>query len=273
MSEFNSSDEFFDWYIPEIQKHAPNLEELVLGKQQKKIPKLLPDLSEDEITSMFLKIREFVNIPDDVHLVYRKKSITYASRYNTQLKRLEILCPKYTIYHLRYKPVIRAAMQHEMGHILNRDYKFNPAGGHGACSNRCMDIRINEHIDREDLRDLFNAVYYFRFTEFPMLVPEETFPEMNLPMKKKGTYSFGVIHTYYHLSKLDEPEPPEKPPKIYELPQLGDIVKINKTSSYGKVIAISEEKVEVEKMTKKEVDEHFKKLKGGTGMGSYTPTK
>jgi len=47
-------------------------------------------------------------------------------------RRLEILCPTYAYFHLRYDPIIKAAIQHEMGHILNRDYKVNTIGGFGG---------------------------------------------------------------------------------------------------------------------------------------------
>jgi hypothetical protein len=270
MEKFNTSDDFFAWYIPELKKYIPNLEEMVVAERQGEFTKMLPDLDDYEIESLFLNIRGIVELPEDVFLVYSKTLNTYASRYNTAKKRLEIIIPKFALYHIHYDPVIKAAIQHEMGHILNRDYKFDSSGGHGACSNRCMDIRINHHIDRDDLRDLFNAVYYFRATNFPMLVPEEILPAYGLPMKKSGTYSFDVIHKYYHLNDMDKPKPKPKPPKEYEQPKVGDIVRVDATASYGKVIAIKDGKSVVEKMTMEEVNEHFKKMKE---EGGYTPMK
>jgi len=209
---------------------------------------------------LFSEIRNIISVPENVFLVYSSTSTTYASRYNSQKRRLEILCPTYAYFHLRYDPIIKAAIQHEMGHILNRDYKVNTIG-HERCANRCMDIRINHHIDREWLRDLFESVYYFRanpnFTNrtLPMLVPEEILPSYNLPPRKNGTYTYQVIHTYYHLNDSDK-EPP--PPKEYRMPEVGEVVRINKTKAYGKVTRIKDGKAEVERMTADEVKEHFK---------------
>jgi len=141
-----------------------------------------------------------------------------------------------------------------MGHILNRDYKVN-VKGHSSCLNKCMDIRINQHIDREWLRDLFDAVYYFKTTNFPMLVPEEILPNWGLRLKKHGTYSYSVIHKYLHLN--DKKKAP-KLPMEYKSPSVGDIVLINKSKQYGKVVAIKGGKSVVEEMTADEVKAHFK---------------
>jgi len=274
MDKFETSDEFFDWFLPTIKKHVPNLDELVLDAERaakrgednhKKIIKALPALDSDQIERCFTEIRKIIKIPDNIFLVYDSGAKTYYSRYNTQKRRLEIGFPTYAYYHLRYEPIIKAAMQHEMGHILNRDYKVNEKG-HVGCANRCMDIRINHHIDREWLRDLFDAVYYFRTQKFTMLVPEEVLPSYGLMLKKHGTYSYQVIHKYYHLNDSEKQPKKPKPPMEYKMPEVGDVVKINKTQEYGKVTAIKDGKAIVEKMTIGEVKEHFKN-QDGSGYG------
>jgi hypothetical protein len=279
MEKFDTSDEFFDWFLPTLEGYVPNYKELVINAPQaamqgvdnhRVIASKLPTLTSDEVEYVFEKVREAIAIPNDVFLVYEKELHTYASGYNARKKRLEIYLPTYVFYHLRYDPIIRAAIQHEMGHILNRDYKVITEKGHSGCANRCMDIRINHHIDRDELRDLFNAVYYFKVESFTMLVPEEVLPSYGIPLRKHGTYSYQVIHKYYHLNDKDKVEPkpkPPKPPKVFNLPKVGDIVKINKTSDYGRVIDVKDAKAVVEKMTVEEVSEHFKEIED---TGSYS---
>ena len=269
MKEFKTSDEFFDWFLGEIESFAPNYKELVANASEASrqgvdnhaiIVQSLPTLSSEQMSEMFSSIREIVKIPDNFFLVYDSKINTYASRYNTSKKRLEIICPTYAYYHLRYPPVIKAAMQHEMGHLLNRDYAVNTKG-HSGCANQCMDIRINHHIDRDWLRDLFDAVYYFKVSKFTMLVPEETLENYGLRLKKYGTYSYQQIHKYYHLNDSDPQPKKKKPKKVFNMPEIGDVVLINKSNDYGKVTAIKDGKAVVEKMTIDEVREHFKKNK------------
>jgi len=253
-TDIEDSDEFFDWFLGEIEAHSPDYKNHVMSHSQQKISNSLPNLSKEQMDYTFKKIREIITIPSNVYLVYDSKIQTYASRYNAQKKRLEIIIPTYGYYHTRFAPVIKAAIQHEMGHILNRDYKVQ-VKGHSSCLNQCMDIRINQNIDREWLRDLFDAVYYFRVKKFTMLVPEETLPNWGLRLKKHGTYSYSVIHKYFHLN---DKKKKEKPPKEYKTPSVGDIVMVNKSKKYGKVVEIKDGKAVVEEMTADEVKETFK---------------
>lgn len=265
MKKFDNSDEFFDWFLGEIEKHSPNYRSLVANSEMAAqrgidnhaiIVQSLPVLTVEQTTYMFDEIRKIITIPDNFYLVYNSSINTYASRYNTEKKRLEIICPTYAYYHLRYEPVIKAAMQHEMGHLLNKDYAVD-VKGHVGCANRCMDIRINHHIDRDWLRDLFDAVYYFKVKKFTMLVPEETLENYGMRPKKSGTYSYEQIHTYYHLNDGD-PKPPKTPKEVeYKMPKVGDVILINETSDYGKVVSIKDGKAVAEKMTLEEVKEHF----------------
>ena len=257
MDIFETSDKFFDWFLGKIESYSPNYRELVANDRQEEIVKSLPALNNSQMTEMFSAIRDIIKLPPNFYLVYDSGINTYASRLNTKKRRLEIICPTYAYYHCSYPPVIKAAMQHEMGHLLNKDYAVNTKG-HTDCSNQCMDIRINHHIDREWLRDLFDAVYYFKTGTFPMLVPEEMVENYGMPLKKHGSYSYQEIHKYYHLNDEDPEEPTEPPTKIYNLPEVGDVVLINKTSDYGKVTSVENGKAVVEKMTMDEVREHFK---------------
>ena len=151
-------------------------------------------------------------------------------------------------------------MQHEMGHILNRDYKVN-IPNHIGCVNKCMDIRINQHIDRGYLKDLFDAVYYFKTKKnFNMLVPEDTIENYGMRLKKYGTYSWQQIHKMYHFNDSDPSKRKEKLPMEYKLPEIGDIVMINASNNYGQVTDIEGDKVEVVALTAEEVNEYFKSV-------------
>ena len=143
MDIFETSDKFFDWFLGKIEKYSPNYRELVINSAAAArqgvdnhgiIVQSLPTLSDSQMKEMFSSIRDIINIPDNFYLIYDSRIKTYASQLNTQKKRLEIVCPTYAYYHLRYPPVIKAAMQHEMGHLLNQDYAVNTKG-HSDCSN------------------------------------------------------------------------------------------------------------------------------------------
>ncbi len=261
MTTFDTSDEFFDWYLSEIEKHVPQYKKVVRGSEYNYLAKKLPPLSQADIDYMFSEIRKIFKIRSNVFLVYDSSKITYYSLYNPRKKRLEIGVPRVAFYHLRYPPIIEAAMQHEMGHILNRDYLVN-IPNHIGCVNKCMDIRINHHIDREKLRDLFDAVYYFKTKgdSYKMLVPEDILEDYGMRLKRYGTYSFKEIHDFYHFNDNKDKKVEEKETE-YVLPQIGDFVKINKSGKYGQVIEVSSDKVEVVEMDKEDVDEYFRAIK------------
>jgi len=269
MEDFKTSDEFFDWYLAKVESHAPNYKVILNnaftdpqggGSFFYELSQKFPVLTSEQMTFMFAEIRRIFNVRSNVFLIYDSKTVTYYSRYNPTKKRLEIGCPTTAYWHLRYPPVIIAAMQHEMGHILNRDYRVN-IPNHVGCVNRCMDIRINQHIDRDMLRDLFNAVYYFKVKKnFKMLVPEETLQDYGMRLKSFGTYSWEQIHKMYHFNDSDPKKKQPKQPMEYELPEVGDIVLINASNKYGQVTEVEGDKVEVVELTAEEVNEHFKSI-------------
>lgn len=277
MEKFKTSDEFFDWYLATIESYAPDYKAILQKAFSDpnggsslfyELSQKFPKLTKEQMDFMFAEIRRIFKVRSNVYLVYDSKTITYYSRYNPTKKRLEIGCPTTTYWHLRYPPVIIAAMQHEMGHILNRDYKVN-IPNHVGCVNRCMDIRINHHIDREMLRDLFNAVYYFKEKKhFNMLVPEDTIEDYGMRLKTYGTYSWEQIHKMYHFNDSDPKEKKPEKPMEYKLPEVGDIVMINASNKYGQVVEVEGDKVEVVEITAEQVNEHFKNI-AASGGGGY----
>jgi hypothetical protein len=264
---FKTSEEFFEWYIPTIEGFVPSLRSYVVNGRHKAIAKRVPKLDDKTTKFMFKKIREITPVPDNVYLVYSPKYQTWASTYNTKKKRLEIIIPTYGYYMLRYPPLIKVAIQHEMGHIFNRDYSVQ-IEGHGNCVNMAMDCRINAQIDRDHLRDLYDATYYFKQKSFKSIVPEEFYGDISLPLLEgTSAYSWKTIHEYYHYSDIDVPDhakkPQQKPEKYTQMPVEGDIVQIRKGTKegrYGRVIDIVNEKAVVEEMTRDEVQEYFDML-------------
>jgi hypothetical protein len=284
LTPFKTSDEFFDWYIPMIEEFVPALKTYVLAGRHKAIVKRIPKLDSTQRDFMFKKIREITNVPDNVFFVYSPDFKTWASTYNKSKKRLEIIIPTYGFYMLRYPPVIEAAIQHEMGHILNRDFLVQ-ISGHSQCINICMDCRINDQIDRQALKDLYDSTYYFKSKSYKSIVPEEFYPDIALPMLEGGAaYSWKTIHDYYHYNDADieNPQGATEPPETYvKDPVVGDIVQIRKRGEmegkFGRVTAVKDGKASVEEMSRDEVEEHFDKLEDAkynpSSTGSYTPSK
>jgi hypothetical protein len=264
METFKTSEDFFKWYLPQIRKHVPSLERYVLSGNHAGIVRRIPKLTKAQQKFMFKKIREIQKIPNNVFLVYNHSFQTWASCYNPRKKRLEIIIPVYGYYMLGYEPVIIAAVQHEMGHILNRDYLVQ-LDGHPNCTNVAMDCRINAQINRDALRALYHATYWFKVKEDKMIVPEEFYEDIGLPQIKTGAaYSWKTIHDYYHYndtSKKQDKKKPKKPETYIKDPQIGDIVQIIKEGKdegkFGKVVDIVSGKSVVEEMTLEEVQEYF----------------
>ena len=110
-SKIDNSPEFFEWFLGELEKYVPNYRELVIDAPNAArrgvdnhsiIVAGLPTLTNEQMTYTFTKIREIISIPSNVYLVYDSAIPTYASRYNTKKKRLEIIVPTYAYYHTRY---------------------------------------------------------------------------------------------------------------------------------------------------------------------------
>lgn len=272
---FDTADKFFAWYIPLLEEFVPALRTYVLAGRHKAIIKRIPKLEPKQRDYMFKKIRDITPVPDNVFFVYSPDLKTWASTYNKKKKRLEILIPTYGYYMLKYPPLIKAAIQHEMGHILNRDFLVQ-LKGHSQCVNISMDCRINAQIDRQELRDLYDATYYFRMKSYKSIVPEEFYPDVGLPIiEGAAAYSWKTIHDYYHYNdcKITSPQDSKAPEKYVKDPQVGDIVQVRKKGvdegKYGRVVEIKDGKSIVEEMDVEEVEEHFDKIEDA----KYNPKK
>ncbi len=58
MTTFDTSDEFFDWYLAEIEKYVPQYKKVVRGRDYNYLAKKLPPLSQEDIDYMFSEIRK-----------------------------------------------------------------------------------------------------------------------------------------------------------------------------------------------------------------------
>lgn len=261
---FESSDDFFEWYIPIIKGFVPALKTYVLAQRSKSIVKRIPELSKEQTYYMFKKIREIINVPESVYFVYSPSMETWASTFNRSKKRLEIIIPTYGYYMTTYPQVIKAAIQHEMGHLLNKDYLVQLTG-HSGCVNRCMDCRINAEIDKQALVDLYDATYNFRAKPVQPIMPETWFPMLGLPVIEGANYSWKTIHEYYHYNDTDKPVEKKKPKETYvKDPEVGDIIQVRKGEDegvYGRVVDIDENGESIiEEMSEEEVSEYFNSI-------------
>lgn len=261
---FTSSDDFFDWYLPKIKSFVPDLDVLAPRYEHSKIIQKIPQLTQKQIEYTKKKIREIAPIIDGVKLRYDSTATTWYSTINKSIEYV-IGFPVYAFYMLKYPPVIRAAVEHELGHILNGDLEIQDYSHH-QCLNITQDCRINDHIgsfgNREPLKDLYNSTYWFK-TKTPekedddLNVPEFYYPKVGLPYNKDAAgFSYQQIHDAYHRNSKEKLSSTEQP-------KTGDIVLIRQgknSGKYGKVIRVdSSGKFDIKEMTKDEVSEHFKK--------------
>ena len=73
METFETSKEFFDWYLGEISKYVPKYDAIVRAGDYTYLAQKLPPLSSEEIDFMFARIREIFNVRKGVYLVYEPK--------------------------------------------------------------------------------------------------------------------------------------------------------------------------------------------------------
>tara|TARA_R110002020_G_scaffold44348_10_gene128024 strand:- start:126 stop:956 length:831 start_codon:yes stop_codon:yes gene_type:complete len=272
VEDFNNTEDFFNWYVPKIEEFVPNLKAYVLSDRHADIARQIPKISKEYVQFMFNRIREIINVPDNVKLVYDSGMYTWASTYNTMRKRLEIIVPPYAQYQIYYPPIIKAAIQHEMGHIINRDYTVATKGKDSNAVNICMDCRINANINRDWLSDLTNATYKFLYKKGFDIVPEHFYPQIGMPYNGK-VHGWKQIYHFWKMHQKTLPpseEPKTKKPdskKIYEQPKVGDIVQISSGDNegdLGMVLDVDENgKCDILPMTIAQVDAHFEGLSAG----------
>ena len=280
VDDFTDKEKFFKWYFDKIAEYVPNYKAIAKTHKTEIIAQKLPHLGAEYRDFMFKRIREIIDFPNDVTLVFKSNFHTWASTANTLKKRIEIWLPPYAQWQIYYEPIIKAGIQHEMGHITNRDLELDIKGKDSGLVNRCQDCRINANIDEEDMECLHASTYRFNINPKTddLLIPKMWYPT-KLKMPFRGRV-YGWLTTYdlfkrANPSQSGDGEPKPKPKKYFEQPQVGDIVQISKgddAGDLGMVTAVdSNGKCTVTPMTLEEVESHFASMKNGGG--SYSGIK
>lgn len=202
---FTDYNEFFDYYIGEVRRQVPNYETFLemqdrFGNKNGYpfIHALMHVLTPKQIAEVETGIRNIIKIPKGVKLVYDRKIPTYSSGYNEDTKTVMITYPTVTYYFLQYPEILKAAMKHEMGHILNKDIFTPTERSHQNCTNICMDARINIHIPHEEMDRLTRCLFKFKNEPgFDYINAEKFYEKIMLPFVAGG-YSWEIAHQHYH---------------------------------------------------------------------------
>jgi len=221
---FDDFNLFFAWYMNIIKSKVDGYN---VAMSSDEIHILFGELNKEEKDFTDRAIRKIQNIPKGIFFTNDNTIGTFASRWDSTKNKAEILYPSVTYYWLRFPSMVKALMQHEIGHIVNGDILYKSENGadyqrkHKNCINRSMDCRINQNINYQTL-DYVNRCL-FTFTNHPteLIVPEQFFPKCGLPLALKGKANWTYIHTNYHNVN---PEPLNENEESFEL-KIGTYVK------------------------------------------------
>ena len=212
LTPFDNFDTFFAWYINVIKSKVDGFN-VTMPYQEIHLKMGLLTKEQQKFTEKM--IRKIQNLPKNVPIMFTNYNDigTFASRWNGQEKKAEIVYPSVCYYWLRYPELIRTVIQHELGHIVNRDIFYKSENGeeyqkaHSHCINLSMDCRINQNLDYQNLDYINRCLFSFNNEPFEPTVPE-TFAvkKCGLPISLKGKLTWTLIHKNYHVQ---HPEPME----------------------------------------------------------------
>ena len=213
---YEKFDDFFDYYIAEIKNLLPDYEKYLAMVDKdgnnigfKHIHQLLKPLTSKQTNELNVQLRIIMKIPQRIKLVYDRNATTFYSTFDSNSKRFVIGYPTVTYYFQKYPVIIKAAMKHEMGHILNKDAFAGRERIHSDCTNRCMDARINIHIPHEELDFLTRCLFSFENTPgIRYINADDFYTKIHLPLVPGG-YSWETAHEQYHLFDQNPPEEDE----------------------------------------------------------------
>lgn len=191
---FEKFDDFFNWYIAVISMYAPDFRNMNYSEVQNAIPKM----TSAEIDSLNKHIESLQPLPKGVELVCNDNESTLYSCFNKARGKVQIAYPTIVKFWVRYPKMLKAAIQHEFGHILNGDIYQQANPSHSHCINICMDVRINQNIDRDAVNQMYRCLFTFRNEYYEASTPEVYFPKLGLPISLKGKYSWRNIHDKWH---------------------------------------------------------------------------
>ena len=227
MENFQTYEEFWEYYISEIALHVPDY----MRMQPEAVHAALPQFTEEERLYIFDTIRGIVEFPKSIHLVYAPTSFTYACWFNPTKKRIEILIPTMARYFIRYPVLIEMAIQHETGHIFNKDIFLKVEKQHQECVNICKDTRINALLNFETYTQFIRAIFLFQhdlsYDAKPSVPhPYTVFERLGLPLEGGDVYDWQTIHDFYHQADTDDKEEFKEMKEMLKmlegLPELGD---------------------------------------------------
>jgi hypothetical protein len=192
---------FFAWYINVIKGKVDGYNIMMSSDE---IHLKVGRLTKEEAAFTEKMIRRIQRIPKGIVINNDNSAGTFYCRWNNTLKKAEICYPSVTYYWLRFPNMVKAAFQHEIGHIINGDILFKSEFGvayqnaHAACINRSQDTRINQNLNYQTLDYINRCLFTFSNSPTSLLVPETFFIKCGLPLSLKGKSSWQFIHTNYH---------------------------------------------------------------------------
>jgi hypothetical protein len=196
LKPFSDFNEFFAWYINIIKSKVDGYN---VGMGSDEIHLKMGKLTRDQFEQTNRIIRKIQKIPKGIVLVNDNKAGAFYSRWNNKTKKAEIAYPSVTYYWLRYPDIIKGAIQHEIGHIVNQDILINSQKGHEGCINRSMDCRINQNIDYTILDYINRCLFTFNNEPTDLIVPETWMvKQCGLPVSMKSKVTWTYLHSAYH---------------------------------------------------------------------------
>jgi len=162
------------------------------------IHKKLTPLTKGQINDVNEAIRIVCKFPKRIELVYAPNMFTFASSYHPVKKKIIIIYPTVAWYFRQFPDLLKVLIQHELGHILNKDIFEETERKHARCTNITMDVRINMHLSYDHLDYANRCLFHFENKKTDLLVPETFYPKLGLPLIAGG-YDWRTAHDYYHL--------------------------------------------------------------------------
>ena len=257
-------DKFWDFYMESVKNDVGDYKFQALKNSSSRITQNLSRIT-DEFRLGVLDdlVREAGMIPDNILLFYDPKATTFYSAYSRAKKRFYIGYPTFTKYMCYWEPAMKAAFRHEMGHILRGDCLLTMPFSDVRNSNCCMDIRINDQLDRNGLLEVYKCMN-FKDKDQSLLVPEEQFGKIDLPYDEENPFipEWWIIANKFNKANKKQRQENDKEgekdePKGFEI---GDYVIVDtKESPYdgdpGKIVDIDEEgNFVVESISEEEFD-------------------
>lgn len=193
LSPFDNFDTFFSWYINIIKSKVPDFLSLTSDEIHARMGKL----SDEEFKFVCKSIRKIQPLPAKIGLRNDNKQGTFYATFDKANNKPVIAFPTVMLYWLKYPPIVKAIILHELGHcvgeipdILSDTKAFTDH----SLVNISMDVRINANIDYDTLAQVYKCTYTFDNSFFEMqYVPEYWMPnKCGLPasLKTKATWTW-----------------------------------------------------------------------------------